>query len=49
MMRASLGRLLANARAFVHGFLGLPATPPIDATAARSRIVERAERRPHCC
>ena len=42
-------RSLAALRGFVRGFLGIAAPPLRDPNAARRRIQEEAERRPHCC
>ena len=42
-------RGFAALRGFVRGFLGIAAPPLRDPNAARGRIQEEAERRPHCC
>jgi hypothetical protein len=41
--------VVAALRDFARGFLGLPGPASHDAAAARRRIRDTAERRPHCC
>lgn len=48
-MRAALSCGIAALRGFARGFLGLAASKPCDAKAARERLRETAARRSHCC
>ena len=40
---------LSALRGFARGFVGLATAAPVDASAARARICDAAEKRPHCC